>query len=295
MTIIEGLQRVLQLLRRAVHARPRADAAEGRHPRRGPRGGGDRAAGRSSCSGRSSITTQAPDDPACDFAGLLEAVHDVAGRRADPVRQPAPAPRRRRGSSTRCAAAEGLPAPASAGAVRLDAGAGRRCAAGTRARAISTWSTRFARRLPDVALSTDMIVGFPGETDADFEETLSLTAAVRYHSMFSFKYSPRPNTLAEQAAAGRRAGGGEDAADRGAAGAAAGDSDGAARGSWSGATVDVLVDAASRRRDTELSGRTTRQRRREPAGPADVDRPDGAGARSSAPGRTASGAQARPA
>ena len=50
--------------------------------------------------------------------------------------------------------------------------------------------------MPDIALSTDMIVGFPGETDADFEETLSLTAAVRYHSMFSFKYSPRPNTLA---------------------------------------------------------------------------------------------------
>ncbi len=52
--------------------------------------------------------------------------------------------------------------------------------------------------LPDVALSTDMIVGFPGETDADFDDTLSLTAAVRYHSMFSFKYSPRPNTLAEK-------------------------------------------------------------------------------------------------
>src|SRR5262249_61157670 len=52
--------------------------------------------------------------------------------------------------------------------------------------------------LPDVALSTDMIVGFPGETDADFDETLSLTAAVRFHSMFSFKYSERPNTLAEK-------------------------------------------------------------------------------------------------
>ncbi len=52
--------------------------------------------------------------------------------------------------------------------------------------------------VPEVALSTDMIVGFPGETDADFEETLSLTAAVRFHSMFSFKYSPRPNTLADR-------------------------------------------------------------------------------------------------
>src|SRR5207302_8332779 len=52
--------------------------------------------------------------------------------------------------------------------------------------------------LPDVALSTDMIVGFPGETAADFDDTLSLTAAVRYHSMFSFKYSERPNTLAQK-------------------------------------------------------------------------------------------------
>src|SRR6185436_15325418 len=52
--------------------------------------------------------------------------------------------------------------------------------------------------LPDVALSTDMIVGFPGESAADFDDTLTLTAAVRYHSMFSFKYSPRPNTLAEK-------------------------------------------------------------------------------------------------
>ena len=49
-----------------------------------------------------------------------------------------------------------------------------------------------------------MIVGFPGETAEDFDETLSLTEAVRYHSMFSFKYSPRPNTLAAQADAGRR-------------------------------------------------------------------------------------------
>ena len=55
---------------------------------------------------------------------------------------------------------------------------------------------RLRDAIPDIALSTDMIVGFPGETAEDFEATLSLTAAVRYHSMFSFKYSPRPNTLA---------------------------------------------------------------------------------------------------
>jgi len=45
-----------------------------------------------------------------------------------------------------------------------------------------------------IAITTDIIVGFPGETEADFEETLSLLEEVRYDSLFSFKYSPRPNT-----------------------------------------------------------------------------------------------------
>jgi tRNA-2-methylthio-N6-dimethylallyladenosine synthase len=45
-----------------------------------------------------------------------------------------------------------------------------------------------------IAITTDIIVGFPGETDADFAETLSLLEEVRYDSLFSFKYSPRPNT-----------------------------------------------------------------------------------------------------
>lgn len=48
----------------------------------------------------------------------------------------------------------------------------------------------------DISITTDIIVGFPGETEAEFEETLSLLEAARYDSMFSFKYSPRPNTPA---------------------------------------------------------------------------------------------------
>jgi len=110
--------------------------------------------------------------------------------------------------------------------------------------------------LPEVALSTDMIVGFPGETAADFEETLSLTAAVRYHSMFSFKYSQRPNTLAEKRLP-------DDVTEN----------EKTRRivalqtlqraiqtelnEALVGQEVEVLVDAASRRRDTELSGRTS--------------------------------------
>src|SRR5688500_13449729 len=52
--------------------------------------------------------------------------------------------------------------------------------------------------IPGVTLSTDMIVGFPGETAEDFDDTLSLTAEACYESMFSFKYSERPNTLASK-------------------------------------------------------------------------------------------------
>jgi tRNA-2-methylthio-N6-dimethylallyladenosine synthase len=51
-----------------------------------------------------------------------------------------------------------------------------------------------ARR--DISLTSDLIVGFPGETEAEFEETLSLMDAVGYDSVFTFKYSARPNTPA---------------------------------------------------------------------------------------------------
>ena len=49
---------------------------------------------------------------------------------------------------------------------------------------------------PDIALSGDFIVGFPGETDQDFEETLEIVRAANYSQAFSFKYSPRPGTPA---------------------------------------------------------------------------------------------------
>jgi tRNA-2-methylthio-N6-dimethylallyladenosine synthase len=49
-----------------------------------------------------------------------------------------------------------------------------------------------ARR--EISLTSDMIVGFPGETEQDFEETLSLLDEAKYDAVFAFKYSPRPNT-----------------------------------------------------------------------------------------------------
>jgi tRNA-2-methylthio-N6-dimethylallyladenosine synthase len=109
--------------------------------------------------------------------------------------------------------------------------------------------------VPEIALSTDMIVGFPGETSEDFEDTLSLTRLVRFRSMFSFKYSERPNTLAAkrlkddipESEKGRRLTALQDLQR---------EIQLELNRATVGKTVDVLVDAQSRRRPEELAGRT---------------------------------------
>ena len=62
------------------------------------------------------------------------------------------------------------------------------------------WFSDTVKRLkdavPDLAISTDIIVGYPGETDRDFEETMDLMREVEFESSFSFKFSPRPGTPA---------------------------------------------------------------------------------------------------
>jgi len=55
---------------------------------------------------------------------------------------------------------------------------------------------KLRRVVPDIALTTDIIVGFPGESEADFAATLKMLEQVRYDQIFSFKYSPRPGTRA---------------------------------------------------------------------------------------------------
>jgi tRNA-2-methylthio-N6-dimethylallyladenosine synthase len=55
---------------------------------------------------------------------------------------------------------------------------------------------RLRQACPDLALSTDLIVGFPGETEADFQKTLQLMQEAAFDSAFYFKYSPRPQTAA---------------------------------------------------------------------------------------------------
>jgi tRNA-2-methylthio-N6-dimethylallyladenosine synthase len=198
---------------------------------------------------------EAPDDPGCDFVGLLEAVHGVEG--IERIRFASPHPRhfdrRFLEAMTRLPkVCRHLHLPVQSGSTRVLAAMRRRY---TRESYLDLVA-EIRETLPDVALSTDMIVGFPGETGADFDETLTLTSQVRYHSMFSFKYSPRPNTLAIKRLPDDVT---EDEKTRRiiALQALQRDVQTALNDAMVGATVDVLVDAASRRRDTELSGRTS--------------------------------------
>jgi tRNA-2-methylthio-N6-dimethylallyladenosine synthase len=197
----------------------------------------------------------APDDPACDFVGLLEAVHEVEG--IERIRFASPHPRHFDGRFLEAMArlpkvCRHLHLPVQSGSTRVLQAMRRRYSRESYLELVA----RIRARLPDVALSTDVIVGFPGESEADFAETLSLTAAVRYQSMFSFKYSARPNTLAEKRLP-------DDVPEEEktrrivALQALQREIQSELNARMVGRTVDVLVDAASRRRDTELSGRTS--------------------------------------
>ncbi len=197
----------------------------------------------------------APDHPGCDFTGLLEAIHAVPG--VERIRFASPHPRHF--SDRFLDAMRRLPKicrhlhlPVQSGSTRVLEAMRRRY---TRASYLDLVA-RIRGALPEVALSTDMIVGFPGETDADFEDTLTLIDAVRYHSMFSFKYSERPNTLAAKRLA-------DDVSEETkttrivALQARQREIQLELNRALVGRAVDVLIDAASRRRETELSGRTS--------------------------------------
>jgi tRNA-2-methylthio-N6-dimethylallyladenosine synthase len=82
--------------------------------------------------------------------------------------------------------------PAQSGSDRVLARMRRRYAADD----VRRLAERLRRARPDVAITTDLIVGFPGESDADFEATLALVCDVGFVDSYSFKYSPRPGTAA---------------------------------------------------------------------------------------------------
>ena len=119
-----------------------------------------------------------------------------------------------------------------------------------------------ARRLrkarPDLSLTSDFIVGFPGETEADFQATLKLASELRFDGAFSFLYSPRPGTPAaalddacpmeQKRARLQRL---QELLERQYQEASA---------AMLGTTQRVLVEGVSRRRDTELAARTPNNR-----------------------------------
>jgi len=198
---------------------------------------------------------QAPDDQACDFAALLERLNSIEGLAR--IRFASPHPRHV--TPRMIAAMRDLPAvcrhlhlPVQSGSTRVLTAMRRRH---TREHYLDLVA-RLRDAMPDIALSTDMIVGFPGETVEDFEQTLSLMAAVRYHSMFSFKYSERPNTLALKRMP-------DDVAEEEktrrivALQALQQRIQGEIYAGAVGRTFDVLIDSRSRRREWELSGRTS--------------------------------------
>jgi len=198
---------------------------------------------------------QAPDDQKCDFATLLERLAAIGG--LERIRFASPHPRH---VTPRMIAAlrdtpkvcRHLHLPVQSGSSRVLTAMRRRH---TREEYLSLVE-RLRDAIPDIALSTDMIVGFPGETEADFADTLSLTAIVRYHSMFSFKYSTRPNTLASKRM--------QDDVDEDektrrivALQGLQKDVQGQLYQAAIGRNETVLVESRSRRRDWELSGRTS--------------------------------------
>ncbi len=198
---------------------------------------------------------QAPDDEHCDFAELLRRVSAVPGVLR--VRFASPHPRHV--TERLIAAIRSTPEVCKHLHLPVQSGSDAILRAMRRRHTRSDYLAlveRLRRDIPGIALSTDLIVGFPGESGADFELTLDLLRAVRFHSIFSFKYSPRPGTLAikrmpddvSEAEKTRRIL----------------EVQGLQREiqmAWHeemvGSEVDVLVDGRSRRRPGEVAGRTT--------------------------------------
>jgi len=197
---------------------------------------------------------QAPDDPGCDFAQLLAEVDAVPG--IERIRFASPHPRHTgarlieavRDLSRVC---KHMHLPLQSGSTEVLRRMRRRH---TREEYLDLVG-RIRETIPGVALSTDLIVGFPGETARDFEDTMTLVAAVRYHSVFSFKYSERPNTLAAKRMPDDVPEA-EKTARIVALQARQREIQSALHSASVGRVVDVLVDSISRRREGELSGRT---------------------------------------
>ena len=198
---------------------------------------------------------QAPDDSGCDFAELLARVQEING--VDRIRFASPHPRHV--TPRMIGAIRDLPSvckhlhlPVQSGSTRILSDMRRRYTREIYLELVQ----QIREAVPGIGISTDVIVGFPGESEEDFQETLSLTSLVRFNSMFSFKYSERPftktakslpDTVSAQTKTERIV----------ELQALQGDIQYKINQDLIGAVEEVLVDGSSRKRATELCGRTT--------------------------------------
>jgi len=198
---------------------------------------------------------RAPDDADCDFAQLLREVDAIIG--VERIRFASPHPRHT--GARLIEAIRDLPhvckhvhLPVQSGSSRLLRAMRRRH---TREEYLDL-AARVREAIPNATLSTDIIVGFPGETAEDFDQTLSLVKAVQYNNIFSFKYSVRPNTLASQRYADDVPAS-EKTARIVALQSLQREIQTGLHERLVGTTHEVLVDHTSRRHETEVAGRTT--------------------------------------
>ncbi|MDO8795086.1 MAG: tRNA (N6-isopentenyl adenosine(37)-C2)-methylthiotransferase MiaB [Vicinamibacterales bacterium] len=198
---------------------------------------------------------QDPDDPEIDFAALLERVDAIP--EIQRIRFASPHPRHT--GERLIAAVRDLPhvcrhlhLPVQSGSTTVLAAMRRRHTRDDYLRLVE----RVRHNIPDVQLSTDVIVGFPGETAQDFDDTLSLAREVRFSNVFSFKYSTRPGTLAA-----RRLQDSVPEAEKTLRIVTLQEQQREIQqrlhAALLGTRVEVLVDSLSRRRDHEVSGRTS--------------------------------------
>ena len=192
-----------------------------------------------------------------DFAFLLECVSDIPG--IERIRYTTSHPREFTPSLV--AAHAKLPKLATHIHLPVQAGSDRILAAMKRGYTVLEYKAiirKLRASCPDLCISTDIIVGFPGETDDDFERTMTLVKEVGFDASFSFIYSPRPGTPAAdlpddtpQATKLERLNRLQTTIDANAA---------AISGSMVGSVQSVLIEGPSRKNPQELCGRTSNNR-----------------------------------
>ena len=195
---VDGLQLDVRVLHRPGRPWPRAEPAPGRDRRRG------RAARRER---RPRDHAAGPERELVGARSRTRAPHRVrraptrvrcrSGHRANPLHEPASEGLSRAGDQrdAECASVcEHVHLPAQSGSSRILKSMRRTYDRDRYLRLVD----RLGSAIPDLALGTDLIVGFPGETDDDFAQTVSLVEEVRFDSAFTFIFSPRSGTAAAE-------------------------------------------------------------------------------------------------